>query len=71
MITEMFTTKQEIRDFLEHFGYNKKQYKIRKDLTVEILNGVLNLSNADIKVIPFKFFGVRDLNISQTQIEVF
>jgi Leucine-rich repeat (LRR) protein len=71
MITEMFTTEQEIKDFLKECGVFQKNYKIHEDLTVEILNDELDLSYADIKIIPFKFIGVKDLIISYTQIEIF
>jgi hypothetical protein len=69
MITEMFTTKQEIRDFLKEHKLFQKNYKIHEDLTVEILNGFLDFKYANIKIIPFKFIGVKKLDIAFTKIE--
>jgi hypothetical protein len=71
MITEMFKTKKEIKDFLSSFGYGGDEYKIHRDLSVSFDIGDLCLSGEDIKIIPFKIRILEGLYISETGIESF
>jgi hypothetical protein len=70
MITEMFTTKEQIIDFLDTCHIKPNEYKIHDDLTVDFFDGKLNLFYMEeIKIIPFKFSGVRELQLAYTSIE--
>jgi hypothetical protein len=65
MITEIFTTKEEIQKYLKDSGYAEHRYKIHDDLSVEIFDGQLDISNDKTKTIPFKCKNIKMICISK------
>jgi hypothetical protein len=69
MITEMFTTKQEIENFLKTCKYEIADYIVHDDLTVEFFDRRLEILNVDMKLVPFKYINVEEVFIHNTGIE--
>jgi Leucine-rich repeat (LRR) protein len=67
MITEMFTTKEQIKDFLMKKGVG--EYAIHDDLTVDIFNRSVSFERSNLKIIPFKINFVYELNLAFNHIE--
>jgi hypothetical protein len=76
MITEMFKTKQEIKEFLIEYSDVNTEYTIHDDLTVEFFNGGLCFSGIQPsdripQIIPFKCINIKSITYSGISIENF